>query len=167
VVEVSEFPRNGRRIDEATEYRFVLADDMGYVDFACFNSGLTRTPRLDALLPESVCLTQHYSGSALCAPARAALLPRRYPHRTGVIDTVCLSRLDCLATREITMGTASRRPGILRAISEDGTRVTSSANITPMPAVSMSLPNSGPDGGTTLTGAWITMEALSGRMDAI
>ena len=52
---------------------FILADDMGYGDFACFNYGLTQTPRLDALLPESVCLTQHYSGSALCAPARAAM----------------------------------------------------------------------------------------------
>ena len=77
----------------------MVADDMGYGDFACFNYGLTKTPNLDALLSESVCLTQHYSASALCAPARAALLTGRYPHRTGVIDTICLSRLDCLATR--------------------------------------------------------------------
>lgn len=90
---------------------FILADDMGYGDFACFNYGLTKTPHLDALLSESVCLTQHYSASALCAPARAALLTGRYPHRTGVIDTICLSRLDCLATREVTVADYFKNAG--------------------------------------------------------
>jgi len=90
---------------------FILADDMGYGDFACFNSGLTKTPHLDALVSDGVCLTQHYSASALCAPARAALLTGRYPHRTGVIDTICLSRLDCLASREITMGNRFQAAG--------------------------------------------------------
>jgi len=84
---------------------------MGYGDFACFNYGLSQTPHLDALLSESVCLTQHYSASALCAPARAALLTGRYPHRTGVIDTICLSRLDCLATREVTIGDYFKNTG--------------------------------------------------------
>lgn len=90
---------------------FILADDMGYGDFACFNYGLSQTPHLDALLSESVCLTQHYSASPLCAPARAALLTGRYPLRTGVIDTICLSRMDCLATREMTVGDLFKRGG--------------------------------------------------------
>ncbi len=89
----------------------IMADDMGYGDFAFFNCGLTQTPHIDSLLPDGVCLTQHYSGSALCAPARAALLTGRYPHRSGVIDTLCLSRLDCIATREITIGDRFKAAG--------------------------------------------------------
>ena len=65
----------------------ILADDMGYGDFGAFNEGLTRTPHLDALAEESLCLTQGYAGSCVCAPSRAALLTGRYPHRTGAIDT--------------------------------------------------------------------------------
>lgn len=90
---------------------FILADDMGYGDFACFNYGLSHTPHLDALIRESVCLTQHYSASPLCAPARASLFTGRYPLRTGVIDTICLSRKDCLSTRERTIGDIFKQAG--------------------------------------------------------
>ncbi len=82
---------------------FILVDDMGYGDFGIFNNGLTRTPSLDQLASESVCLTQHYAGSCVCAPSRAALLTGRYPHRTGAIDTLDGRGLDRLALREKTL----------------------------------------------------------------
>ena len=66
----------------------VVADDLGYGDFGLFNGGRCNSPYLDALAVSGVCLTQHYSGSPVCAPARAALLTGRYPHRTGAIDTL-------------------------------------------------------------------------------
>ena len=43
-----------------------VADDMGYGDFGVFNDGAARTPHLDALVGESLCLTQHYAGSPVC-----------------------------------------------------------------------------------------------------
>ncbi len=76
---------------------------MGYGDFAAFNGGLSQTPALDALIDHSVCLTQHYSASPVCAPARASLLTGRYPHRTGAIDTLEMRGLDRLALRERTI----------------------------------------------------------------
>lgn len=82
---------------------FVLADDMGYGDFGCFNGGLSHTPTLDQLVAEGVCLTQHYSASPVCAPARASLLTGRYPHRTGAIDTLEMRGLDRIALRERTI----------------------------------------------------------------
>ena len=82
---------------------FILADDMGYGDFSIFNDGLSSTPVLDELIGESVCLTQHYSGSPICAPARAAFLTGRYPHRTGAIETRELRGLCNLALRETTL----------------------------------------------------------------
>lgn len=95
---------------------FILADDMGYGDFACFNYGASKTPNLDALLKASVCLTQHYSASALCAPARAAWMTGRYPHRTGVIDTIAAGEMDCLATRETTMADIFKNAGYVTGL---------------------------------------------------
>lgn len=44
-----------------------------------------RTPHLDKLAERSIRFSQAYSASCVCAPARAALLTGRYPHRTGVV----------------------------------------------------------------------------------
>ncbi len=89
----------------------IVADDMGYGDFGLFNDGPARTPTLDGLAAESVCLTQHYSGSCVCAPARAALLTGRYPHRTGAIDTLEGLGLDRLALREVTLADRCKAAG--------------------------------------------------------
>lgn len=90
---------------------FILADDMGYGDFSLFNHGLSSTPVLDELIGESVCLTQHYSGSPICAPARAAFLTGRYPHRTGAIETRELRGLCNLALRETTLAEILKSAG--------------------------------------------------------
>ncbi|KAA5547045.1 sulfatase-like hydrolase/transferase [Roseiconus nitratireducens] len=63
----------------------ILADDMGVGDFASLNGGRSRTPHLDRLKSEGVWFSQAYSASPVCAPARAAMLTGRYPHRTGVV----------------------------------------------------------------------------------
>ena len=90
---------------------FILADDMGYGDFGVFNDGLTQTPTLDRLVAEGVCLTQHYSASPVCAPARAGLMTGRYPHRTGAIDTLDARGLDRLALRETTVANLLQNAG--------------------------------------------------------
>src|SRR5689334_11164502 len=81
----------------------IVADDLGYGDLGCFNYGASETPALDQLVREGVSLTQHYSASPVCAPARAGLLTGRYPHRTGAIDTLELRGLDRLALGEVTL----------------------------------------------------------------
>lgn len=81
----------------------VIADDMGYGDFGIFNNQVSCTPTLDALVMEGICLTQHYSASPVCAPARAALMTGRYPHRTGSIDTLEARGLDRLRPDETTL----------------------------------------------------------------
>ena len=95
----------------------VLADDMGYGDLGLFNEGRTSTPSIDALAGAGVCLTQHYSGSPVCAPSRAALLTGRYPQRTGAIDTLQGRGLDRIGLNEITvadvLGAAGYRTGLV------------------------------------------------------
>ena len=89
----------------------IVADDMGYGDFGLFNEGRSRTPHLNALAQAGLCLTQHYSGSPVCAPARAALLTGRYPHRTGAIDTLHGRGLDRISLSEVTVADVFRSAG--------------------------------------------------------
>lgn len=89
----------------------VVADDMGYGDFGLFNDGRSRTPHLNELARAGLCLTQHYSGSPVCAPARAALLTGRYPHRTGAIDTLHGRGLDRISLSEVTVADVFRTAG--------------------------------------------------------
>ena len=89
----------------------ILVDDMGYGDFGCFGNADVQTPALDHLAEQSVCLGQHYSASAVCAPARAGLLTGRYPIRTGAIDTLEGRGLDRLALREVTVADSLKSAG--------------------------------------------------------
>jgi arylsulfatase A-like enzyme len=88
----------------------ILVDDMGYGDFSAFNGGLSSTPTLDALMQESVCLTQHYTGSPVCNPSRAALMTGRYSHRTGSLDTLEWWGPERLALRETTLADVFNAP---------------------------------------------------------
>jgi arylsulfatase B len=89
----------------------IVADDMGYGDIGAFGNAAVQTPALDALAAEGLVLTQHYSASPVCAPARAGLLTGRYPHRTGAIDTLEGRGLDRLALRESTIADALKAAG--------------------------------------------------------
>jgi arylsulfatase A-like enzyme len=53
---------------------FILADDLGYGDLACFGSKIIKTPNLDKMAADGIKLTQFYSGSTVCAPSRCALM---------------------------------------------------------------------------------------------
>ncbi|HUA36018.1 MAG TPA: sulfatase-like hydrolase/transferase [Candidatus Binataceae bacterium] len=97
-------------------FLLILADDMGYGDFGCFNYGISRTPTLDQLVRGGLCLTQHYSASPVCAPARASLITGRYPHRTGVLDTLEMRGLDRLALRERTLAELLKPAGYVTGL---------------------------------------------------
>ena len=53
---------------------FILADDLGYGEVGCFGQEKIKTPHIDALAKEGVRLTEHYSGSPVCASSRCVLL---------------------------------------------------------------------------------------------
>lgn len=53
---------------------YILADDLGYGDLACYGGRIIQTPRIDRMRAEGLKLTQHYSGSCMCAPTRSSLL---------------------------------------------------------------------------------------------
>ena len=89
----------------------MMADDMGYGDFGIFSEGRVRTPFLDSLINESVCLSQNYTGSPVCSPSRAALLTGRYPIRTGAVTPQETLGYDRIALRERTLGDVFKANG--------------------------------------------------------
>ena len=89
----------------------MMADDMGYGDFGVFSEGRVRTPFLDSLIDESVCLSQNYTGSPVCSPSRAALLTGRYPIRTGAVTPQETLGYDRIALRERTLGDVFKANG--------------------------------------------------------
>ena len=47
-----------------------LADDLGYGEVGAFGSELIPTPHIDSIARDGMRLTQHYSGSPVCASSR-------------------------------------------------------------------------------------------------
>ncbi|MHB1442285.1 MAG: sulfatase-like hydrolase/transferase [Candidatus Humimicrobiaceae bacterium] len=64
---------------------FILADDMGPGDIAALNNGRSHTPAINSLMSEGMYLSQHYSSSPICMPARSTLMTGHYPQRVGCV----------------------------------------------------------------------------------
>jgi arylsulfatase A len=61
----------------------ILADDLGYGDLSCLNSGSRiPTPRIDALAVGGMVFEDAHSTSSVCTPSRYSLLTGRYCWRT-------------------------------------------------------------------------------------
>ncbi len=63
---------------------FILFDDLGYGDLGYTGSRAIATPTIDKLARDGVVLTQFYSPSAICSPARAGYLTGRLAPRAGI-----------------------------------------------------------------------------------
>lgn len=96
----------------------ILADDMALADMASMNGGLNKTPVLDNLRKEGVWFQYGYTGSPVCAPARASLLTGKYPHRTGVVSLSMKKEpeLTSLKTSEVTLADAFQQNGYKTAL---------------------------------------------------
>lgn len=62
---------------------FILADDLGWSDLACYGADLHETPNLDRLAAESLRFTQAYAMS-VCSPTRAAILTGKHAARLHI-----------------------------------------------------------------------------------
>lgn len=57
-----------------TNIIYILVDDLGYGDVGAFGQEKIKTPQLDRLAEQGMRFTEHYAGSTVCAPSRAALV---------------------------------------------------------------------------------------------
>lgn len=60
---------------------FVLADDLGWSDLACYGSKIHETPHLDQFARDSVRFTDAYAAAPVCSPTRASLMTGKSPAR--------------------------------------------------------------------------------------
>ncbi len=67
---------------------FIMADDLGFGDPACYGGTGVKTPSMDRLAKEGLRFTDAHATSATCTPSRYAFLTGEYPWRkagTGVL----------------------------------------------------------------------------------
>ena len=53
---------------------YIMADDLGYGHLGCFGQKEIKTPNIDRMAAEGMKFTDHYAGSAVCAPSRCVLM---------------------------------------------------------------------------------------------
>jgi arylsulfatase A-like enzyme len=73
---------------------FILADDLGWTDLACYGSRYYETPNIDRLAAEGMRFTHGYTCGPNCQPTRAALMTGQYGPRTGIYTVGGTDRFD-------------------------------------------------------------------------
>jgi arylsulfatase A-like enzyme len=63
---------------------FIMADDLGYADVACYGRPDLKTPNVDRIAAKGVRFLQGYANSAVCSATRTALITGRYQYRLRV-----------------------------------------------------------------------------------
>jgi arylsulfatase A-like enzyme len=77
-------PVFGKRIAQHPNIVFILADDLGFADLACYGRPDLHTPNIDALAAKGVRFLQAYANSAVCSATRTALITGRYQDRLPI-----------------------------------------------------------------------------------
>jgi arylsulfatase A-like enzyme len=73
---------------------FILADDLGYMDLACYGNPYNETPHLNALAQNGVRFTQAYAASTVCSPSRAAIMTGLHPARLKLTNFLVGNRTE-------------------------------------------------------------------------
>jgi len=75
-----------QRKPERPNIVFILADDLGYGDLACYGRRDISTPNLDRLAEQGARFTAHYANGPECTPTRTAFLTGRYQQWVGGLE---------------------------------------------------------------------------------
>jgi arylsulfatase A len=81
-----------RAAAESANVIFILADDLGIGNVACYGADHARTPRIDELARQGIKFTRAFTG-ALCGPSRALIMSGRYAFRTGATNQDATSEI--------------------------------------------------------------------------
>ena len=76
---------HAKQADKLPNILFILADDLGYGDVACYNpESSIPTPNLDKLAAGGMLFTDAHSPSTVCTPTRYSILTGQMQFRTGM-----------------------------------------------------------------------------------
>lgn len=73
---------------------FILTDDMGWKDLACYGNKFTETPNLDMLAKNGIRFTQAYAACPVSSPTRASIMTGKYPARLHLTNFIAGNRTD-------------------------------------------------------------------------
>jgi len=111
----AESPPPGDSDGRRTNLVFILADDLGGRDVACYGHEFHETPHLDRLAAEGMRFTDAYTASCVCSPTRSSIMTGKYPARNDL--TVWLGgrggapAVDHMALEETTLAEALKAQG--------------------------------------------------------
>ncbi|MCH7918562.1 MAG: sulfatase-like hydrolase/transferase [Planctomycetes bacterium] len=109
----------GVELQDKPNIVFLLADDLGYGDLACFGSPVIQSPNLDQLADQGMKLNQCYAASPNCSPSRAGILTGRSPYRVGMYDFARLNSFTSLLKKP-PLPNGSRQPVTRRCSPANG-----------------------------------------------
>ena len=69
--------------DQRPNILFILADDLGKGDLACFGNTIVKTPNLDRLAKNGILMNHYRAAAPICGPSRVSILTGRYSERSG------------------------------------------------------------------------------------
>ena len=78
-----------RATPERPNIVFILADDMGYGDLACYGNRYIQTPNIDRLARTGTSFTQAYAGSGISSPSRCSLMTGLSSGHSRIRDNQC------------------------------------------------------------------------------
>ena len=80
--------------DKSPNIVFILTDDMGWKDLACYGNRFTETPNIDALAKNGIRFTQAYAACPVSSPTRASIMTGKYPARLQLTNFIAGNRTD-------------------------------------------------------------------------
>lgn len=67
---------------------FILIDDMGWPDLACYGHKFHETPHIDRLCASGMKFTDFYAATPVCSSTRATIQSGQYAARVGITDFI-------------------------------------------------------------------------------
>jgi uncharacterized sulfatase len=67
---------------------FLLIDDMGWPDVACYGHAFHETPNIDSLCSQGMKFTDFYAATPVCSSTRATIQSGQYAARVGITDFI-------------------------------------------------------------------------------
>ncbi len=111
--------------DNKPNFVFILADDLGWADLACYGNPLHETPSIDRLAAQGMKFTDAYAACPVCSPTRASIMTGKYPARLNLTDWIPGHRrkkkligpkfLHHLPLEEVTIAEAMKKAGYATA----------------------------------------------------